>query len=357
MSLGQCNPQQKILWHLDRVVEWQKTGKTSPIIFEIDPSNRCNQDCPWCSFSKLRSESQAVMCLETIKSLLDNLKEMGVKAVNWTGGGEPLVNTATLDAVIYAKSLGFDQGIFTNGLLLNEKARSVLLKSLTWLRVSLDGYDEESYAKSHGTSIKSFNIVLNNIRQAALEKDRCTLGVGFIITPENYHGIEKVAYLAKDLGVDYIQFKPAIYRPGSKQMGIDLIEDEILPLLNRVKLLSNDKFNVMVTHYRFNDVMDVKGNYGRNYKKCLSHHFQGAVGADAKVYICDHHKGEKEYVLGDLTKNTMQEIWDSEQRKEVIKYLDSTDLSQCQSCCRNHELNKFLWVSQNPQISMHPNHI
>lgn len=357
MALGQCNPQSKILWHLDRVAEWQATGSTSPIIFEIDPSNKCNQDCPWCTFSKLRSENKDVLCWEVMKRLLDQLKEMGVKAVNWTGGGEPLMNPHTMEGIKYAHLIGLDQGIFTNGALITPEKALVMANLMTWIRISLDGYDEESYAYSHGTSEKSFHKVIENIKLLTAVKNRCTVGVGFIIHEKNYEGILKVAQLAKDCGVDYIQFKPEVRRPGQKQIDATFLTEKVAPLLRAASKLSDEKFNVMVTKYRFDDVVSRETNYGRNYKKCLSHHFQGAIGADSKVYICDHHKGEKEYELGDLKINSMQEIWKSDKRQKVIEWLDSTDLSQCQSCCRNHETNKLLWHIQNKEKGMHPNHI
>lgn len=354
MSLGQCNPQSKILWHFDRINDFLSSGSTTPVLFEIDPSNKCNQDCPWCSFSRLRSESQAVMCADKLKEVLDSMWDMGVKAINWTGGGEPLMNKYLPDVIEYAYKKGFSQGMFTNGLLLKKSIADRIVPVMNWIRFSLDGYDEESYAKSHGTSEKSFNVVLDNIRYASSIKKRCDIGVGFIINEDNYHGIETVVLLAKDMGVDYIQLKPVTYRPWEKQISRDVVEYFYDKSIDMEKH-SDHRFNVMVTHYRFQDMMSEK--HGRNYKKCMSHHFQGAVGADSKVYICDHHKGEKEYELGDLNVNTLQEIWDSDKRKKVIDFLDSSDLSQCQSCCRGHETNKLLWHMANKEESMHPCHI
>lgn len=357
MALGQCNPQAKILWHLDKVIEWKNTGKTFPILFEIDPSNKCNHDCPWCSFSKWRSENKELLCLDTMKSLLKSMKESGTKAVNWTGGGEPLMNKDTIEAIKYAKEIGLDQGIFTNGALLNESKAQVLASHMTWIRISLDAYDGESYEKSHGAAPGSFNKTISNISYLCSISNRATVGIGFVINEHNYKGIPIVAEIAKKSGADYIQFKPEIRRPGLKQVDPVFFKENVFPLIKVAEELTTDKFNVMVTNYRFNDVLSPETNYGRHYKKCYSHNFQGAIAADGKAYICDHHKGEKEYEIGDIRKNTIKEIWDSKRRAEVVEWLDSTDLSQCQICCRNHELNKFLWHVNNVDGNMHPNHV
>lgn len=357
MSLGQANPQAKILWHLDRVHQWNTTGKVYPILFEIDPTNKCNHDCPWCSFAAWRKENKDMLCLEEMKRLLDQMKKVGVKAINWTGGGEPLMNPHTIDAIKYAKEIGLDQGIFTNGALMNKEKAEVLATHMTWVRVSVDAYDADSYAKSHGTAGGSFDKTISNITYLSSIKGKCTVGVGFVINENNFHGIPSIARTAYMTGADYVQFKPEIRRPGLSQVDPAFFKDRVYPLLDLAKQYSSNKFNVMITHYRFNDVLSPETNYGRNYKKCYSHHFQGAIAADGKAYICDHHKGEKEYEIGDIRQNSIQEIWDSEKRAKVIEWLDSTDLSQCQICCRNHELNKFLFHVKNIDERMHPNHV
>lgn len=357
MSLGQCNPQGKILWHLDRVLEWKNTGQTFPILFEIDPSNKCNHDCPWCSFSQWRSENKDMLCLETMKKLLKDMKDAGTKAINWTGGGEPLMNSNTIEAIKYAKEIGLDQGIFTNGSLITNDKAHILATHMTWVRISVDAYDGDSYAESHGTISRTFDKTISNIRYLCGISDRATVGIGFVINEKNYKGIPIIASIAKDIGADYMQFKPEIRRPGTPQVSQDFFKDNVFPLLKVAEELSDSKFNVMVTSYRFDDVLSPETNHGRHYKKCYSHHFQGAIAADGKAYICDHHKGEKDYEIGDIKQNSIADIWVSDKRKKVIEFLDSTDLSQCQICCRNHELNKFLWHVKNVDERMHPNHV
>lgn len=356
MSLGQCNPQSKMMWHTDRIQQWLKTGNPDPLIFEIDPSNKCNQDCPWCSFSRLRSESKSMMCYETARALLYYLERLGVKAINWTGGGEPLMNPRIVEMIEYANMCHLDQGMFTNGLLLNARKANHIIKNLDWIRFSVDGYDEKSYSRNHGTSEGAFNTVIDNIKYACTINNRCTIGFGYIMTKDNYDGAGQITEIAKKCGVDYIQFKPVVHRKPKEQLSPDIV-DFMYETAMRCKKYETNNFKVMVTKYRFDDLKSPETNYGRCYKKCLSHHFQGAVGADGKVYLCDHHKGEKEYELGDLQINTMEEIWCSDKRKNVIEWLDTTDLSQCMDCCRNHELNKLLWHIANKDEGMHPNHI
>ena len=42
------NPQSKVLYHLDTVLDYFDGKNVDPITMEIDPSNACNHSCPFC---------------------------------------------------------------------------------------------------------------------------------------------------------------------------------------------------------------------------------------------------------------------------------------------------------------------
>ena len=53
------NPQTKVLYHLDRVVDFFNDKKVDPINVEIDPSNACNHSCPFCISGHLHLNTKA----------------------------------------------------------------------------------------------------------------------------------------------------------------------------------------------------------------------------------------------------------------------------------------------------------
>ena len=110
----------KILRHLDRVNELFQAGYTPPITVELDMTNVCNHKCPGCFgfFYKDRSS----VALKDAKRIIDELADISVRAVTFTGGGEPLCNPDTLDAIRYANHKGLDVALITNGSLLDAKA-------------------------------------------------------------------------------------------------------------------------------------------------------------------------------------------------------------------------------------------
>ena len=92
------------------------------------------------------------------------------------------------------------------------------------------------------------------------------------------------------------------------------------------------------------------------YRKCLSLPFMAVMDADGGVYACGGYWQDERFRYGDLHKESFKEVWDSQKRKDIMKYAESdVNLEKCYNCCRNHTINNFLWqLSQTP---MHVNFI
>ena len=114
------NPQAKIYANVDRVIQHLETGYAPPVLVEVDPSNACNHSCNFClsayiHFAKYKGTetfSRSLMSREVLMKLCEDFVKMGVRAVNWTGGGEPTLNKHLKEAIEYCGSHGIKMGIF-----------------------------------------------------------------------------------------------------------------------------------------------------------------------------------------------------------------------------------------------------
>ena len=79
---------QKLIANLDRFLVFQKTRKLHPITLDVAPSNNCNLNCEFCSV-KNRDKNVSLRLDQAIHCTEMYLKR-GLKAVELTGGGEPL---------------------------------------------------------------------------------------------------------------------------------------------------------------------------------------------------------------------------------------------------------------------------
>ena len=105
---------------------------------------------------------------------------MGVKAVTFSGGGEPLVYPHIVEAMQGVLDAGIDLSIITNGQLLKGERAEVLAQA-KWVRISFDSANAETYAKMRQLPLEAFDEVCSNIRQFSQRKNgKCELGVNFV---------------------------------------------------------------------------------------------------------------------------------------------------------------------------------
>ena len=156
--------QNKILNHPEKIKNWLNRGEDTLITAEIDMTNLCNNRCPHCT-GWYPKKTQDSLTIKEAKSYIKQLKDAGAKALIFTGGGEPLVNPKTLEAVIYAGEIGFDIGFITNGMAMNnEMCWDILLRNCDWIRISLDAGTPGMYKKTHGMEVSDFFQVIKNIK-------------------------------------------------------------------------------------------------------------------------------------------------------------------------------------------------
>ena len=149
------NPQAKTLANVDSVLEYIETKNTAPVLVEFDPSNACNHGCYFCISSyihlpeskNLETFDRSIMPKDLMLSVCKDLIDMGVKAINWTGGGEPTLNPHLKHAIKYVgENSDIKMGMFTNGTLLDKfDLFDTIVDNFTWLRFSVDAGTAETF--------------------------------------------------------------------------------------------------------------------------------------------------------------------------------------------------------------------
>jgi len=331
----------KILKHLRRVCNWVDGNNVPPITVELDMTNICTHKCPECVVGYYQRKDSTAMSKELSGSIIDQLADFLVKGLIFTGGGDPLCNTHTPDAIAKAKQRGLDVGLITNGGLLNEDNVDILINNCSWIRVSLDASNSDEYRATHGMGSTEFYKVLKNIELLAHRKrelgSTCTIGVGYLTSKDtcSSDSFESAVCICEVIGVDYIQFRPMqIHNRGKFEYNWLNITDKIEACFKH----NDDNFSVLYSKHKY-DMMKQK-DFGRDYKVCHGHQFASTICADGKVYICCHLRDYEKYCIGNLKKDSFKKIWNSEYRKDVYKKIDFKD---CIPLCRCNTFNQVLW--------------
>src|SRR5919107_1098399 len=65
-------------------------NRIGPYSVEIDPTNHCPIGCSYCIWSEMRERNPTSLRDDVFSTLIDDLIELRVAGVVFTGGGEPL---------------------------------------------------------------------------------------------------------------------------------------------------------------------------------------------------------------------------------------------------------------------------
>ena len=366
------NPQAKVLIHNNKIQKFFKTGNVDPITIEVDPSNACNHSCPFCisghihlsKFKGTKFFDRRMMKKEVLMSLVQDIVKMDIQSLSWTGGGEPTQNPHLKEAINFIKkNSNIEMGMFTNGTLLERfDLFDTIVDSLSWVRVSIDAGKAKTYNELRVTNDKNnFDIMLNNVKKLIqLKKEKNSsifIGVGFVVTKDNFNEVVDFAKLFKDIDVNYCQFKPEIIQverngeldKAKEQIGSDFWITKVATELEKAKEILGKKFEC--NSYKLEDLIKSPKDYGRNYKECLGSQFQPCVGADGHVYVCTNHRGHKEYSYGNIEDKSFKDIWsDMEKRSCVMNKINNIEkFKNCSQLCKPHESNKILWTMKENQ--------
>ncbi len=349
MGLDIFEINKKIFSNKERLFDFLEGKTVYPINIEIDPSNSCNEKCIWCCWEDHRKD-RTKMSREFLEKIIYDLADAGVKSINWTGGGEPLTNKYVPESMILASSLGIQNGIFTNGVLIDDFIAKTLVENCEWVRVSLGASTPDTFYKCHG--IKKFDDVINGLNLLKKFKEKLnsntTLGISQLVVKENYRELYSEALLAKKIGLDYYQGKPDI-RMGSEDFF--WWDKEVIPLFEKAKRdLEDSNFRVLVAQY----TKDKYGDAGTRFRdfgereliisekekpNCYVHNFVTAITANGDVAFCKNLRDNKDYLLGNLKDNSFKEIYNSQRKLEIEKEINSKG---CGVFCQNGKLNETL---------------
>lgn len=338
----------KLLYHLDRLRSWLEGKLIYPIYLEVGVTARCNQRCIFCAFDFLNSQGNELE-LSAIKKFVQEAGEKGVRSILYAGEGEPLLHPELVEVVKATKEAGIDVAITTNALLLDENKAKEILSYLSWLRISLDAGDRKTYAYLHSTAEENYDLVLENIRNALEIKKRenldLTLGIQFLLLPQNLKEVIPAVKIAAQLGVDYFVVKPYSQHPFSlNRLSFSLESERISQLERELKEYEREGFQVI---FRKNALSFLKEE--KPYQECLGLDFATYLSAEGDVYPCSNFIGKKDFSFGNINRQSFQEIWEGKRRQEVKDRISRSWASiNCRKACRLDSINRFLRELKEP---------
>lgn len=335
----------KIFHHAELLKKIENGERVAPIYIRIKPTNVCNHRCYYCSYADsalgLRDavQRQDQIPWEKMQEIIRDMESMGVKAVTFSGGGDPLVYPHIVETMQRVLNAGIHLSIITNGQLLKEDRAEVLTQA-KWVRISCDAADNKTYAKIRNLPEHALTEVFDNIQRfAAMKPADCELGINFVIHHENYAEIYAMAEKVKALGVNHIKFAARITK--------DLFDyhapfqQEAIRQIERAKETLEDGTFHIIDKYASD--FDTAMVFERKYHKCYINQIFTVIAADSKVYFCHDKAYVSSGVVADLKECSFKEAWFSPEIQKRYKAFDAE--KECKHHCvyddRNILLNTF----------------
>ena len=341
----------KIFAHAQQLNDISEGKRIAPIYIRIKPTNYCNHKCYYCSYADsdlgLRDSvnRQDQIPWEKMQEILTDLADMGVKAVTFSGGGEPLVYPYIIETMQKILDARIDLSIITNGQLLKDE-RAEVLANAKWVRISFDSANAETYSKVRQLPLETFDEVCANINKfSQIKRDNCELGINFVVNHENAAQIYDMAKMVMDLGVNHIKYTARVTK--------DLFEyhepfkQSVIEQIHRAKAeLENERFRIID---KYEGDFDSALVFHRCYDKCYINKIFTVIAADSKVYFCHDKAYVKDGVVGDLSKQSFKDLWFSEETNKI--YQKFNPQMECNHHCvyddRNELLNTFYSLDRN----------
>jgi MoaA/NifB/PqqE/SkfB family radical SAM enzyme len=256
------------------------------------------------------------MTFEGFKNNINILLANGVKGVILTGGGEPTISPDFDKITDFLEQNSIPYGINTN---------FNLFKAIkpNYLKISLDGYDRESYQKARG--VDRYDIVLTNIKEYLKYRRMSKPG-----TFKTSVGIQTVAtsvvdavrfYEAhKELDVDYFNIRPMESTCGKYYQDAHA-SNERIAILSYLQDI-HEKDSRVCINYKWYEVRT-------QFDKCYANFSQIAINENSEVMYCCHKPYE---IIGRLDD---KDIWEKRERFQ-------TNMQMCDVPCRLTAPNNFI---------------
>lgn len=340
----------KAVHHRDRIDEIREGIQPNPIHVQVVLTNRCNHKCRLCAYrlegypsSQWFRQSDEIPLPKALE-LIDSFGTLGVKAVQFTGGGEPFLYPGISEVLDQIIESDLDFSFVTNGTLVRDDMIE-RLSLASWVRVSLDAGTPKTYGSYRGVKDAHFGIACRTIEQLSARRKQGIVGVGFVVNEWNYQEIYQAGRLAKGLGANNFRISAA-FQPE----GISYFRDFVAKAKGESRRvqeeLTGDGFEVFNL---FNDRIGDLFEGHQKYRFCPIKELQTYIGADQNVYMCCTLAYNERGLIGSIQDQDFVKLWRSE--KKQARFVSHNPSRDCPHPCMYQGKNEFMnyCLKENPR--------
>lgn len=298
----------------------------SSLQFEL--SSRCNERCIHCYIPNDKKNKGFDMPTAKVKSILDEFAAMGGIHVTLSGG-EAFLHKDLIEIARYCREKDLKITILSNLIALKDKQIAALKEiNVSLIQVSL--YSMQPEIHDFITTVPgSFERTKSAIEK--LVAADIPIQISCPIMKANRHGYDKVLDYARSLKIkaqtDYIMMARSDLDTDNLANRLSLEETE--ELLRDIILHDTQYRDSTLQQLPVTD--EIKFDLERFKKQpvCGVGYDNCCITANGDVYPC---AGWQDYVLGNVYKQSLEEIWENSDRVKELRKITQATFPQCLEC-------------------------
>jgi len=290
----------------------------APKSVKIELTNKCNYRCGFCALRMRDKQTNEDMDVELYQKIVMEMAEAGVEEIGVFYLGESFMSPDLLvNAIYFAKHKAKIPYVFLTSNASLSKPEIVYrcmeagLDSLKW---SVNASDNEQFREVMGVKSSYYDKAFENIKAAKQVRDENHFACGLYASSIKYDGEQQIKMEA-------------------------LLKKKVLPYVDEHYWLPLYSMGSVATQREAElGYRPTAGNQGRlgNLRQplpCWSAFTEGHVRADGGLSLCCF-DADGRFVVGDLTKQSFMDAWNSEKFQEIRKAHLKKDLTGtvCEEC-------------------------
>lgn len=302
----------------------------------LHTSDACNMRCKYCY-----AEDNLFNCEANkmpAKVMIDAINKFLIKDDFWVlfHGREPLTNLdAILETVQYFSGYKTVHFILqTNGMLLDEKTIKKFQNLNVKINISIDGFDDYANELRINKHTKNYTAKITN-----LLKNNKEISPILILHKNNINSISQISDELKKQNHNFVAYNFLWPTAENKSLDKYIVDNETL-FKNLVNVFENGIIETETSSrfaFKERDLYLLYGrvvyrhinNYMCNKSPCGAGSVCICVNFNGDVYPCTTVNGQKENYMGNIYKNTKEEILSSD---FVLKHRNLNNIEECKTC-------------------------
>ena len=306
-----------------------------PVIsnLQFELSTRCNERCIHCYIPNAKKNVGFDMPLSTVKRIVDEFAQMGGIHVTLSGG-EVFLHKYLMEIVLYCREKDLKVSILSNLISLDDSQIPILKSAnISLLQTSIYSMNPEIH--DFITTVKgSFQRTKSAVEK--LVAADIPVQISCPIMKANRIGYEEVMEYARSLKIksqtDFILMARADLSTDNLANRLSL--EETADIIRKIVKEDIKYQKEILTRISPSEEYEFDPERYKKQQVCGVGYDNCCITANGDVYPC---AGWQSYVLGNIHKQSLQEIWETSERVKALRKITQADFPQCLECeARNY---------------------